>query len=73
MKTLVLVLLDFYRLMMRPFLPPACRFYPSCGDYAHEAVTRHGALRGGLYAAKRLLSCHPLHAGGLDPVPLSNK
>lgn len=69
MKFLLVAVLDLYRALARPFLPPACRFYPSCGDYAREAVSRHGALRGSFYAAARVARCHPFHAGGLDPVP----
>lgn len=69
MKTLVLAVLDVYRLAARPFLPRACRFYPSCGDYAHEAVATHGVLRGARLAALRLLRCHPFYPGGFDAVP----
>lgn len=69
MKRLLVAVLDLYRLALRPFLPPACRFYPSCGDYAREAVTKHGALRGAALAARRVARCHPFHAGGIDLVP----
>ncbi len=69
MKTPLLVLLDLYRLAARPFLPRACRFHPSCGDYARDAVAAHGSARGLLLATRRLLRCHPLHPGGHDPVP----
>jgi putative membrane protein insertion efficiency factor len=69
MRTLLLAVLDFYRLAARPFLPPACRFSPSCGDFAREAVSRHGALRGARLSALRIVRCHPFHPGGLDPVP----
>ncbi len=50
-------------------LPPACRFYPSCSAYAETALRRHGALKGGWIAARRLARCHPFHPGGIDPVP----
>lgn len=56
-----------YQLVVSPLIPPACRFYPSCSEYAREALLRHGLLRGGLKAARRLLSCHPFHPGGFDP------
>jgi putative membrane protein insertion efficiency factor len=58
-----------YQWCLRPVLPPACRFYPSCSDYADEALARHGALRGGWLAARRLCRCGPWHPGGHDPVP----
>lgn len=58
-----------YQLLISPILPPSCRFAPSCSQYALEAITRHGALRGGWLAARRLVRCHPFHPGGFDPVP----
>ena len=58
-----------YQRFVSPVLPPSCRFHPSCSQYALEAVTRHGALRGGWLAARRLARCHPFHPGGFDPVP----
>ncbi len=69
MTPLLIAVLDLYRATFRPWLPAACRFYPSCGDYARDAVTTHGALRGLALAARRVLSCHPFHPGGHDPVP----
>jgi putative membrane protein insertion efficiency factor len=53
-------------------LPPRCRFYPSCSQYALEALTMHGAARGSWLAVRRVSRCHPWHDGGLDPVPLAN-
>lgn len=58
-----------YQLFVAPVLPPSCRFYPSCSHYAAEAVERHGAWRGSLLAARRLLRCHPWGGFGYDPVP----
>ena len=61
--------LDAYKRFVSPLLPPACRFTPTCSEYAREAVTRHGVWRGLALAARRLARCHPFHAGGPDPVP----
>ena len=58
-----------YQTLVSPLLPPACRFYPSCSNYADQALSRHGALRGGWYTARRLIRCHPFCDGGHDPVP----
>lgn len=58
-----------YQRWISPYTPPSCRFYPSCSEYAVQAVQRHGLLRGGWLALQRLLRCHPLHPGGYDPVP----
>ena len=69
MKGLILAVLDLYRAALRPFFPRACRFHPSCGDYAREAVRLHGAWHGALLAALRLARCHPFDPGGIDAVP----
>ena len=61
--------LGAYKRFVSPLLPPACRFTPTCSEYAREALTRHGVWRGLALAARRLARCHPFHAGGLDPVP----
>jgi len=58
-----------YRMLVSPLLPPACRFYPSCSEYAEEALSRHGAWRGSWLAATRICRCGPWHDGGYDPVP----
>ena len=58
-----------YQLLLSPLLPPACRFEPSCSRYALEALTVHGALRGGWLTLRRLLRCHPWGGMGYDPVP----
>ncbi len=61
--------LGLYKRAISPLLPPACRFTPTCSEYAREAVLRHGLGRGLALAARRRLRCHPVHAGGHDPVP----
>lgn len=71
MKTVATFLLRLYKRTVSPLLPPACRYVPSCSEYAAEAVARHGLLHGGALAAWRLLRCNPLAHGGYDPVPKS--
>ena len=71
MRTLVMLLIRAYRLLLGPLLGPRCRFHPSCSAYALEAVERFGTLRGGWLALRRLGRCHPWHPGGYDPVPPS--
>lgn len=68
-KIAVVQLLRGYKWLISPLFPPACRYVPTCSEFAMEAVDRHGALRGGLLAAWRLLRCHPFTPGGYDPVP----
>ena len=64
-----LALLRFYKREISPLLPPACRFMPTCSQYAYQAIEKYGAGKGSLLAAKRLCTCHPFHKGGYDPVP----
>jgi putative membrane protein insertion efficiency factor len=73
MKSLLLLLLRAYKLGISPYLGQNCRFYPSCSDYAAEAIHLHGAVKGSAMAARRLCKCHPWHQGGLDPVPNSSR
>jgi putative membrane protein insertion efficiency factor len=58
-----------YQIAISPLLPSACRYVPTCSSYALEALQRHGAAKGSWLAFRRILRCHPLHAGGYDPVP----
>lgn len=69
MKYIALGLLRLYRFILSPLLPAACRYQPTCSEYAREAIERHGVLRGTILAARRLARCHPLREGGFDPVP----
>ena len=69
MKGLLLALIGFYKRFISPLTPPSCRYYPSCSNYATEAIERYGAGRGGWLAIKRIARCHPFSAGGHDPVP----
>lgn len=75
MQTVLFALLRFYKLAVSPLLGSRCRFYPSCSDYAREAIQYHGAARGTYLAARRLCRCHPFSAGGIDlvPPPISEK
>ena len=65
----ILCAIRFYRRRISPGLPPTCRFIPTCSEYAIEAVTKYGAVKGGYLAIRRILRCHPFHPGGYDPVP----
>ena len=62
-------LLRGYKILISPYFTGACRFLPSCSEYAAIAIDRHGVIRGTWLAARRLVRCHPLCAGGHDPVP----
>lgn len=73
MKKALKAPVHFYRKFISPLTPPSCRFYPTCSQYALDALEEHGALRGSWLAAKRICKCHPFHPGGIDPVPPSTK
>lgn len=64
-----LLMIRGYQLGISPYLPPACRYTPSCSAYAAEAIRKHGAGRGSWLAARRLMRCHPWGGSGYDPVP----
>ena len=69
MRHLLAGFIRLYQLTLGGVLGGQCRFYPTCSEYARQAVLRHGALKGGWLALRRVLRCHPLHPGGYDPVP----
>ena len=73
MKRLVLAALRFYKARVSPGLPPACRYTPTCSEYAIEAVEQRGVIVGGLLAARRVVSCNPFARGGYDPVPVRER
>ncbi len=64
-----LLLISIYRYFISPFLPPNCRYYPTCSQYTEEAIQTHGLFAGAWLGFKRIVSCHPWSEGGFDPVP----
>jgi putative membrane protein insertion efficiency factor len=69
LKSVLLLMIRFYRRAVSPCFPPCCRYTPTCSQYALEAIEKYGALKGGWLALRRILRCHPFHKGGYDPVP----
>ena len=69
MRTILITILRAYKFLVSPLLGPRCRFYPSCSEYAMQALEAHGVVRGMWLASRRMLRCHPWHPGGIDPVP----
>jgi uncharacterized protein len=69
MRRILMGMIRVYQWTLSPLLGPCCRFHPSCSCYTHEAIERHGAIRGLWLGARRLLRCHPFVEGGYDPVP----
>ena len=68
MKKSFIFLIKIYRFAISPLTPPSCRFYPTCSQYAMQAVEKYGAAKGIFLALRRLSKCHPFHPGGYDPV-----
>jgi uncharacterized protein len=68
-RTVLILFVRTYQIVLSPLLPASCRYYPSCSTYAIEALERHGALRGGWLTLRRLGRCNPFRPGGYDPVP----
>jgi uncharacterized protein len=69
MKRMLLAVIRGYQYAISPLLGRNCRYLPTCSEYAAEAVTKYGAIRGGWLGVKRVCRCHPWHPGGYDPVP----
>jgi putative membrane protein insertion efficiency factor len=69
MRPLILILIRGYQYFISPMHPPSCRFSPTCSNYALEAISKYGTIKGGWLILKRLLHCNPWSAGGYDPVP----
>ncbi|MBU1193329.1 MAG: membrane protein insertion efficiency factor YidD [Proteobacteria bacterium] len=69
MKQLFIIFIKFYQYFISPFTGKNCRYYPTCSAYAIEALEKYGSLKGTSLAVRRVLRCHPFHAGGFDPVP----
>ncbi|MBP7581486.1 MULTISPECIES: membrane protein insertion efficiency factor YidD [Vogesella] len=69
MSKFLILLVRFYQLAISPWLPPRCRYQPTCSAYAIEALRKHGAIKGGLLATRRICRCHPWGGSGYDPVP----
>ncbi len=73
MKNVAIILIRAYQRFISPLLPNSCRFYPTCSQYALEAIREHGLIRGVWMGTKRIGRCHPFHPGGHDPVPPADK
>lgn len=69
MQKILIALVRFYQTGISPFLPPSCRYYPTCSSYMIQAIQKHGAIKGLIMEIGRILRCHPFVKGGYDPVP----
>jgi len=68
-SAILIGIVRFYQVAISPLFPPTCRYTPTCSAYSIEAIKKHGPLKGGWLALKRILSCHPWGGSGYDPVP----
>lgn len=68
LKRIAILLVKFYRKFISPLKRPSCIYYPTCSQYAIDALTKYGFFKGGYMSIKRILRCHPFHQGGYDPV-----
>lgn len=73
MRQILIGVIRLYQRLLSPYLPPSCRYMPTCSEYAAEAIRRYGAWRGGGMALRRLSRCHPWGGSGYDPVPMPTK
>lgn len=73
MKKVFIKLIRLYQRYISPLTPPTCRFQPTCSNYAVEAISEYGVIKGTWLGTKRILKCHPFHPGGYDPVPPKKK
>tara|TARA_B100000315_G_scaffold126021_1_gene115728 strand:+ start:14035 stop:14265 length:231 start_codon:yes stop_codon:yes gene_type:complete len=73
LKKISAALIKIYQYIISPVLPPSCRFYPTCSEYALEAINEFGFAKGLLQAIKRIFKCHPFHEGGYDPIILKEE
>ena len=69
MKWLLIKIIHIYRYLLSPWVGNQCRFYPTCSNYAEQAIKEHGSIKGGYLMLRRLIKCHPWHEGGIDNVP----
>lgn len=69
LKAVALALIKLYQLTLSPLLGARCRYHPTCSAYTGEAIAKYGFFKGSFLGLRRLLRCHPFHAGGIDPVP----
>ena len=69
MKKIIILLIGFYQKYMSPLKPATCRFYPTCSEYAAQALEKHGLLKGLWLSMRRISRCHPFNPGGYDPLP----